>query len=90
MRSECGRFAVRGCHWSKVSFRQSNYEKIVRTDTHVLTNKHLNIPFCDLSISGYSEKTADAALFTNLSRENPSCSAGIDGAVAPYPPAVQR
>lgn len=34
--------------WSKVSFRRSNYENIVRTDTHLLTNKHLNIPFCDL------------------------------------------
>jgi len=60
----------------RVSFRRSNYEKIVRTDTHVLTNKHLNIPFCDLSISGYSGKTANAAPFTTLSRENPSRSAG--------------
>jgi hypothetical protein len=75
----------------RVSFQRSNHQKVARTDTHVLTNEHLlNIPFCDLSISGYSGKTADAALFTNLRRENPSCSAGIDGAIAPYPPAVQR
>src|SRR5216684_6315522 len=63
MRSVCGR----DCHCSKVSIQRSNYQKVARTDTHILTNKHLNIPFCDLSISGYSGKTADAALFTNLS-----------------------
>ena len=84
----CAFVSFSGFHLQEFSIR-SNHPKSCRTDTHVLTNKHLNIPFCDLSISGYSEKTADAALFTNLSRENPSCSAGIDGAVARYPPAVQ-
>ncbi len=60
---------IQRCSWS-------NHQKVARTGAHVLTNKHLNIPFCDLSISGYSGKTANAAPFTTLSRENPSRSAG--------------
>jgi hypothetical protein len=75
---------------SRVSHQRSNNQRIARTDTRVLTNKHLNIPFCDLSIFGYSGKTADAAPFTTLSPENRFVLSGIDGAVAPYPPAVQR
>jgi hypothetical protein len=58
----------------------------------VRPRNRLNVPFCDLSILGYSGKTADLAPFTTLSPESRFTLRWIDGAfaISPAPCSASR